>query len=137
MIRSIRPALAALALLLAPGLAPGEEPAAPPPKYEMTTYYVGLLYRGARWTPEITPETQKIQEGHMANIRKMAAAGKLVVAGPFSDDGDLRGMFVFTTASLEEARALCDQDPAIRAGRLKIELHPWYAAAGIKVNPPK
>jgi uncharacterized protein YciI len=109
----------------------------PSPRYEMTTYVVGLLFRGPKWTPESTPETQKIQEGHMANIRKMAAAGKLAVAGPFSDDGDLRGIFIFQNATVEEARALADQDPAIQAGRLRLELHPWFAAKGLKVDPPK
>lgn len=129
-------ALAALAIFgIGPDAAPAEGPSGS--RYEMTTYYVGLLYRGPKWTPQVTPETQRIQEGHMANIRRMADAGKLVLAGPFADDTDLRGIFVFTTGSLEEARALCDQDPAVQAGRLKVELHPWYAAKGIRVDPPK
>lgn len=101
---------------------------------EMTTYYVGFLYRGPKWTPERTPETEKIQEGHMANIRRLAKEGKLLLAGPFSDGGDLRGMFVFTVASIEEAKALADTDPAVQAGRLRIELHPWFSAKGIRVD---
>ena len=109
----------------------------PAPKYEMTTYVVGLLYRGPNWTPESTPETQKIQDGHMANIQKMHAVGKLAVAGPFSDDGDLRGIFIFQNTTLDEARALADQDPAVQAGRLRFDLHPWFAAKGLKVDPPK
>ena len=108
-----------------------------PPKYEMTSYVVGLLYRGPNWSPESTPETERIQEGHMANIRKMGESGKLAVAGPFSDHGDLRGMFIFRIASVDEARALVNEDPAIQSGRLKYELHPWFAASGLKVDPPK
>src|ERR1700752_4210264 len=57
-------------------------------KYEMTTYFVGILKRGPKWTAEVTEETKKLQEGHMANIRKMADAGKLLVAGPFMDNTD-------------------------------------------------
>jgi len=106
------------------------------PKYEMTTYYVGFLYRGAKWTPEVTPEVEKLQEGHMANIRRMAKDGKLILAGPFSDNTDLRGMFVFQTSSIEEARTLCDADPAVQAGRLRVELHPWFSAKGIRIDPP-
>jgi uncharacterized protein YciI len=102
----------------------------------MTTYYVALLYRGPSWTPAVTPETQLIQEGHMGHIKEMAAAGKLLLAGPFSDDGSLRGMFVFQVGSMEEAKALCDADPAVRAGRLKAELHSWFSAKGIRIEPP-
>ena len=103
--------------------------------YEMTTYYLGLLYRGEKWTPGSTPETEKIQEGHMANIRRLAAEGKLLLAGPFGDDGDLRGVFVFKVASMEEAQALVATDPAVQAGRLRVELHPWYSAKNIVVYP--
>ena len=102
--------------------------------YEMTTYYVAFLSRGPKWTPEVTRETERLQEAHMANIRKMAADGKLVLAGPFTDDGKLRGMFVLTVGSLEEAKALADSDPAVKAGRLAVEVHPWFSAKGIRVD---
>ena len=133
----------AAALAATPAAAPSPAPAAPakPPSigpggYEMTTYYVGLLYRGPNWSPEDTPERRTIQEGHLANIRRLADEGKLLLAGPFTDDGELRGLFVFQVASLEEAKALCDSDPAVKAGRLRIELHPWYSARGINVPKP-
>ena len=129
-----------LVLLLSPlSIRSANEPAKAAPRTEMTTYYVGLLYRGPEWTAEETPEVRRIQEGHMANIRHLAETGKLLLAGPFSDDGNLRGMFVFKVDSLEEAKALSDADPAVKAGRLVVELHPWYAAKGIRVDtaPPR
>jgi len=107
------------------------------PKYEMTTYVLGLLVKGPNWTAESTPETKRIQEGHMANIRKMAETGRLVVAGPISDGGDLRGIFIFQGVTIEEARRMAEADPAIESGRLKLNLHPWFAAKGLKVDPPK
>lgn len=113
--------------------APVAEPTpAAEPAYTMRTYIVGFLRRGPKWTPEKTAETAKIQEGHMANIQRMAATGKLILAGPFSDSGDLRGMFVFDLTDIEEARAMAEQDPAVQAGRLVIDLHPWYSASGIR-----
>jgi uncharacterized protein YciI len=117
--------------------APAKASDAGPGGYEMTTYYVGFLYRGAKWTPEETPETRKIQEGHMANILKMGAEGKLVIAGPFTDNGELRGLYVFRVGSAEEAKALVESDPAVQAGRLRFELHPWYAAKNVTVTPRK
>jgi uncharacterized protein len=105
-------------------------------RYEMTTYYVGILKRGPNWTPAVTEETKKIQAGHMANIRKMADSGKLVVAGPFADRGDPVGLYIFKADSIEEVKAMAEQDPAVQAGRLVIEVRPWMAAKGIKIDPP-
>ena len=101
---------------------------------EMTTYYVAFL-RLAGNPPKLDAEAaKKLQADHMAHIRKMAEDGKLLLAGPFSDGTALRGMFVFKTATLEEAKAAAEQDPTVKAGRLVLEWHPWYSAKGIKVE---
>ena len=105
-------------------------PAAEPTKVEMLTYYMGFLKKGSKWTPEVTPETTKIQEGHMAHLKKSADTGKLILAGPFSDNGDIRGILVYKTASIDEARAIAEQDPAVQAGRLVVEMHPWMTQKG-------
>jgi uncharacterized protein YciI len=97
----------------------------------LTTVYLALLTRGAKWTPEKTPATEELQKAHLANIVRLADMKKLVVAGPFGDDGTLRGIFVFKVASLDEARALTETDPAVQAGRLAIDLHPWMVPEGI------
>ena len=98
---------------------------------KLTTAYLGLLKRGEKWTPEKTPATAELQKAHLANIMRLAELKKLVVAGPFGDDGQLRGIFVFKVASLEEARALAETDPAVQAGRLAIEMHPWLVPEGV------
>jgi len=95
------------------------------------TAYLAFLVRGEKWTPEKTPETEAIQKAHLANIGKLAALKKLVVAGPFGDDGKLRGIFVFRVGSLEEARSLAQTDPAVQAGRLALQIHPWVVREGV------
>ncbi len=104
-----------------------------PPKTPLVkvNYIFGVLVRGPNWTPAVTDETKKIQEGHMANINRLAASGKLVLAGPFVEGGDRRGIFIFKVDSLEEAEQLTNTDPAVIAGRLKIELHRWAVPAGM------
>ena len=102
-------------------------PASDEPKIEMTTYYVVFLRKGPAWTPERTPEVLAIGKGHMDNIRRLAAEGKLVIAGPFLDPkSDLAGLFIFRVASAEEARALTETDPAVKAGRFSYEVVPWF-----------
>ncbi len=65
----------------------------------------------------------------------MGESGKLLIAGPFTDNGDLRGLYVFRVSSIEEARALVQSDPAVKVGRLRFEIHPWYAAKNVVVTP--
>ena len=112
--------LAALGLLATRGVAPAAE------ESRMTTVYLVFLRKGPAWSSEKTDKTREIQEGHMANIRALWAAKKLTIAGPLGDDGDIRGIFVFQVGSLEEAQALVATDPAVKAGRLVAEIHPWW-----------
>ncbi|MBS1809476.1 MAG: hypothetical protein JST84_15055 [Acidobacteria bacterium] len=102
-----------------------------PPQFEIEKYQFGILKRGPNWTAESTPETTKIQEGHMANINRMAKLGKLVAAGPIAGNGELRGIFIFKAVSLAEANALAAEDPAIKAGRLVLETMEWSGQKGI------
>ena len=95
------------------------------------TAYLAFLVRGDKWTADKTPATEAIQKAHLANIEKLAQTKKLVVAGPFGDDGSLRGVFVFRTDSIEEARSLANTDPAVQAGRLVLQIHPWLVPEGI------
>jgi uncharacterized protein YciI len=98
---------------------------------KLMTAYLAFLTRGEKWTPEKTPATEEIQKAHLANINRLAELKKLVVAGPFGDNGKLRGIFVFRVATLEEAKALAETDPAVKAGRLALEFHPWMVPEGI------
>jgi len=98
---------------------------------KMMTAYLAFLVRGEKWTAEKTPQTEEIQKAHLANIGRLAEMKKLVVAGPFGDNGNLRGIFVFRVGSLEEARTLTLTDPAVQAGRLALDLHPWLVSEGI------
>lgn len=105
---------------------------APP---NMTTYYFGVLMKGPKWSKEKTPETAKIQEGHMAHLNAMWKAGKLVLAGPLADDGDWRGVLIYRTKTLEEAQRLAEDDPAVKAGRLAVTMHPWMIERNILPDP--
>ena len=102
----------------------------PSQPFKQSTYYFTFLRRGPKWTAEKTPQTAELQAAHMANINAMAQTGKLVIAGPFENAGEYAGVFVFKVASLDEARALAESDPAVKAGRLKADVHPWLIGQG-------
>jgi uncharacterized protein YciI len=101
------------------------------PKYEMKQYWFVMLAKGKdRDKITDTAKLNQLQAGHMANINRLADMGKLVVAGPFGDDGVWRGIFIFDCASKEEVEGYLKTDPAIAAGRLDYEIHPWWTAKG-------
>ena len=99
--------------------------------YGMSQYVMAFLKAGPNRSQDSLAQIE-IQAGHMANIQRLQKMGKLVLAGPFMDDSDIRGIFIFAVESVEEAEELIATDPAIEAGRLVMELHPWYGSATIK-----
>jgi uncharacterized protein YciI len=98
----------------------------------MKKYVFCLLKTGTNITAS-KEETQKLFEGHMSNINKLAKEGKLVVAGPFmKNDRNYRGIYIFNVETIPEAEALVATDPAIQAKLLEAELTPWYATAALQ-----
>lgn len=103
--------------------------------YGMRKYVMAFLLRGDRVSEYSDAERADIQSGHMANIGKMAEMGKLIVAGPFMGNDDLRGIYIFDVQTLEEAKELTETDPAIKAGVLKMDLKEWYGSAALMLLP--
>jgi uncharacterized protein YciI len=72
-------------------------------------------------------ESGKLMEGHMGNIRKLAAEGRLLAAGPFEGGG---GIFVLATNSEQEAQTWMSTDPGIAAKRWKLEYFVYHPRIG-------
>ena len=98
--------------------------------YGMKKYVMAYLKRGPNPSKD-SATRMELQKAHMENIGRLAEAGNLVLAGPFLDDGDTRGIYIFNVTTLEEAKKLTETDPAIQAGALEMELHPWYGSAAL------
>jgi len=69
----------------------------------------------------------KIMEGHMANINRLAKEGKLVSAGPFDGGG---GIFIFKSNSIEDVKSWLITDPGVQANRWNIEILPYQPRYG-------
>lgn len=98
--------------------------------YGMKTYVMAYLKRGPN-RPSNQAEATKLQQAHLENIGRLAEARKLVLAGPFLDTGQVRGIYIFDVRTVEEAAAFTATDPAIQYGSLVMELHPWYGSAAL------
>jgi uncharacterized protein YciI len=92
---------------------------------EIRQYFFVMLTKGANRNQD-SIAAEKIQDGHMANIRRLAGMGKILVAGPFGDDINWRGIFIFDCKTKQEVEVFLRTDPAILSGRLAYEIHPWF-----------
>lgn len=100
-------------------------------QYGMRQYVLVLLKTGPT-EMKAGKERDQLFDGHLANIRRLADMGTLVMAGPFmAVKNDLRGLFIFNAATVEDAQKLTESDPAIKAGVLAAEYVPWYGSAAL------
>jgi uncharacterized protein len=102
------------------------------PENKIKQYWFVMLVEGKNRSQD-SATAAKIQEGHMANMNRLYYEGKLKVAGPFGDNGNWKGIFIFDLVagctSKEELEKLLTTDPAIASGRLAYEIHPWWTAS--------
>jgi uncharacterized protein YciI len=103
-------------------------------EYGMKTYIMVFLKAGPNRIKDSVAREQ-LQNAHLKNIMRLAAEGKLIVAGPFLDDQEIKGIFIFNVGTIEEAKKLADTDPAVKTGSLIMELHPWYGSAALVETP--
>ena len=95
----------------------------------MQQYFIAFLKTGPiRGQNE--EETADLQNEHLAHLSKMYELGYADISGPFGDDGDIRGITIYNVPTLRMADSLANADPMVKAGRLEIEIHPWWTAKG-------
>lgn len=73
----------------------------------------------------------ELMKGHFAMINRLAGEGKLIVAGPFMNGGEFRGIYLFDVKTVEEAQKLTETDPSIKEGYFKVEFIKWYGSAAL------
>ncbi len=129
-------ALLAAAAAALPSPAPAAD-APEKPKFEMESVQLVLLLRAPTWRKLPPEEAEALQRQHIAHLTAMGEAGHAVVAGPFSDQADpiYRGVCIYRVGSVAEARALAEQDPAVKAGQLRVEAMTWWYGKGYMTFP--
>jgi len=95
----------------------------------MRGYVLVILKTGTR-VPD-GPDRDAMFKGHFANMNRLAADGKLVQAGPLDGVDGWRGLFVFATPDIEEARKLVATDPVVVKGEMIPEFHKYYGSAAL------
>ena len=99
--------------------------------YGMKLYILVILKTG-QIKMEDKQKTDSLFLGHLQNIKRLADAGKLIVAGPLKkNDKKYEGIFILNVGTFEEANILLETDPAIKSKVLETELFQWYGSAAL------
>lgn len=96
----------------------------------MRSYVLVILKTGPRKMPE-GPERSAMFKGHFANIGRLAGEKKLALAGPLDGVDGLRGIFVFATPDIAQAKSYVETDPVIINGEMVAEYHKFFSSAGL------
>lgn len=99
----------------------------------MQQYFIAFLKRGTERSQN-KAEADSLQALHLAHLGRMYELGYADISGPFGDDGDIRGITIYNVPTLQMADSLANLDPSVQAGRLEIEIHPWWAAKGFPLR---
>jgi uncharacterized protein len=97
-----------------------------------------VLLRAANDPPSSPQDVlAHIQAEHLAYHHRLRDSGEIVTNGPVRDQQDqsLRGLTFYRTGSLERSRELAEADPAVRAGRLTVEIMTWFCPPGTMSRP--
>ena len=99
----------------------------PEPQFKLVQFHMAILKKGPKWSATRTKETEQMHQAHLARAALLLESGKAIVAGPLTDDGEIRGIYIFRAPSAEEAKAWANDDPAVASGHLVAEMHPWWS----------
>lgn len=80
-------------------------------------YFAAILHMEK---PELN---QQYRQDHLDYLAKLEAEGRVFAKGPFVDGTG--GMVIYKVASFDEAKLLASEDPYVRAGVRRLELHEW------------
>jgi uncharacterized protein len=103
---------------------------------ELEAFELVLLRRPSEAPTFDNAKLELIQSEHIAYHAALRESGQIVTNGPVRDqvDESLRGLTFYRTGSLDNARRLAEADPAVRAGRLAVDVMWWYCPVGTMVH---
>ncbi|MBO6584835.1 MAG: hypothetical protein JJ953_01890 [Gracilimonas sp.] len=102
-------------------------------KMTMQKYFIVFLKSGPERS-QSEEEAMKLQREHLAYLGGLYEEGIINLNGPTDGTGDIRGFSVYNVATIEQARKYAENDPMVKAGRLAVEVHPWWLAKGSGVK---
>jgi uncharacterized protein YciI len=85
-------------------------------------YFLALFRPGERWNQ--TEGAEDLPAQQLVFLRAQFESGIYRTAGPITGGGEISAMAIIEAESLEAAKSVAEQDPAVLTERLVVEVHP-------------
>jgi uncharacterized protein YciI len=89
---------------------------------QMKTWLIRIIPPRPHFDQDATPAEQALMVQHLAYWKDLNEKGVCLFGGPVLDPRGVYGILVVRTATEDEARALGEADPSVKAGMIKIEV---------------
>tara|TARA_R110000868_G_scaffold306734_4_gene568178 strand:- start:49053 stop:49475 length:423 start_codon:yes stop_codon:yes gene_type:complete len=99
----------------------------------MQKYFIVFLKSGPNRS-QSEEQAASLQEKHLAYLGSLYEKGIINLNGPTDGKTNIRGFSVYNVPTIEKAIELASADPMVKAGRLVVDVHPWWLAKGSGVK---
>lgn len=114
-----------LGLTLLFGLSAVAQQAAPPSDIDIPSnlkpYYIVFYVTNANSAK--SHENPELMKKHLEFVRGLSESRRIALAGPFTDNGKIGGMFILSAKSAEDARNVVSNDPIVSSHSVDVEVH--------------
>lgn len=101
--------------------------------YLIQQYFMAFLKVANNNDANSTQQTEQEQE-YRSYLQQMVTQGHVSLAGPLHDDAKIQEVIIFNTPTLKEADSLARLNPLVSEGNYSVEVYPWWASKGAKLN---
>lgn len=126
------PLVVATTLLLS-SVALAQTEASAAARTDSSTVYLVVYRPGPEWI-EGRPVTEQPLREHGRYVIRLYSEGRMIQAGPFNDAPG--GAMLLTVGSLDEAKRILEEDPAVVDGIMIPELFTWHRRDWSRLLPP-
>ncbi len=89
----------------------------------MTLFLFKAIPPRTTFAQDMTESEKKVMEKHVAYTKDLFEKGIVIVFGPVLDPKGVWGVGIYELENISKAETLVSNDPAVKAGVLKIEIY--------------
>lgn len=101
--------------------------------YLRQKYFMAFLKKAGN-LPRQAMEDDEIKQQQDFYLKRMVKEGYVSLAGPLEEEDEINQVIIFNTPTRKKADSLARLHPLVESGDFNIEVYPWWATKGAKLD---